>query len=131
MKPKDVTKCWSFGDDEQPPYPTIKINLSSAEHRTTIRPKVDTGFNGSLAIDNEAVKKLHLAAKGTILIRIATGHSEAPIYAVNLHQPELGIDYTTLAIGAQRSLVGRTLLKDIEWLLDFRNRRFCLITAPP
>jgi len=129
MKPKEVIKCWKFGDDEQPPYPTIEVNLSSSERRIRIRPKVDTGFDGSLAIDNEVVRKLHLAAKGTILIRTATGHSEAPIYTVNLHQVELGIDYTTLAIGAQRSLVGRRLLKDREWLLDFRKQRFCLIAT--
>jgi len=82
-----------------------------------------------LAIDREAVKKLRLAAKGTVLIRSATGYSETPIYAVKLRQTELGIDQTILAICTRRCLVGRTLLRDRKWLLDCKERRFCLLTA--
>jgi len=122
-----VAKCWDFGEDEQPPWPTIEITLSSGDRRATITPKVDTDFNGSLAIDREAVMKLRLAAKGTVLITSATGYSETPIYAVNLCQTELGIDHTIFAIGAQRSLVGRTLLRDRKWLLDCKEQRFCLL----
>jgi predicted aspartyl protease len=94
-------------------------------------PRVDTGFNGSVAIDRETAMGLHVTPKGMVLIRTARGYSETPIYPVKIRQLELGIDYTTLAIGAQRWLVGRTLLKDREWLLDFRKGRFCLMTAPP
>jgi len=123
-----VTKCWGFREDEQPPYPTIEITLSSADRSATITPKVDTGFNGSLAVDKEATKKLRVTPKGTTLIRTATGYSETSIYAINIRQSELGIDQTILAIGAQRSLVGRILLNGRKWLLDCKEQKLCLMT---
>jgi hypothetical protein len=54
----DIGKCWDFKDDEQPPYPVIEVTLSSADRKVTITPKVDTGFNGSVAIDRETVRRL-------------------------------------------------------------------------
>ena len=126
----DIGKCWDFKDDEQPPYPTIEVTLLSPDRKTTISPKVDTGFNGSLGIGKETVRRLRLSPRGTILVRTATGHSEVPVYVVGLSQPDLALKYTTLAIGTERSLVGRRLLENKTWLLDCRERRFCIITRP-
>jgi predicted aspartyl protease len=89
---------------------------------------VDTGFNGSLAIGREAARKMHLTSRGTVLIRAATGHSEVPVYAVKIYQPDLALTFTTLAIGTERSLAGRKLLENRTWLLDSKHRRFCITT---
>ena len=123
-----IGKCWAFNDDEQPPYPTIELTVSSATRKATISPKVDTGFNGSLAIGREAVRKMRLTARGTVLIKAATGHSEVPIYAVKIYQPDLSLTITTLAIGTERSLAGRKLLENRTWLLDCKHGRFCITT---
>ena len=124
----DIGKCWTFKDDEQPPYPVIEVTLSSADRKVTITPKVDTGFNGSVAIDREIAKRLHVTPKGTVLVRTATGHRETPIYPVNLSQLDLAVTYTTLAIGTERSLLGRRFLENKTWLLDCKQGRFCIVT---
>ena len=124
----DIGKCWAFNDDEQPPYPTIELTVSSADRKATISPKVDTGFNGSLALGTEAVKKMRLTARGTVLIKAATGHSEVPVYAVKIYQPDLALSFTTLVIGTERSLAGRKLLENRTWLLDCKHERFCITT---
>jgi len=123
-----IGKCWKFNDCEQPPYPTIEVTVSSADHKATISPKVDTGFNGSLAIDRESVKTLSLAPVGTTLVKTATGHNEVSLYVVSISQPDLAIIQKTLAIGTKRSLVGRKLLEKRTWLLDCKKGRFCIIT---
>ncbi len=124
----DTGKRWKFIDDEQPPYPVIEVTLSSADRKVTITPKVDTGFDGMVAISRETVRRLHLTPKGTVLVRTATGHGETPIYAVNLSQQDLDITHTTLAIGTERSLVGRRFLENKTWLLDCKEGRFCIVT---
>ena len=124
-----VGKCWAFNDDEEPPYPTIELTVSSADRKATISPKVDTGFNGSLAIGTEAVRKMRLTAMGTVLIKAATGHNEVPVYAVKIYQPDLALSFTTLAIGTERSLAGRKLLENRTWLLDCKGRRFCITAS--
>ncbi len=124
----DIGRCWKFNDDEQPPYPTIEVTLSSADYKVTISPKVDTGFNGSFAIDKETVKRLRLAPVGTILVKTATGHSEVSVYVVDVTQQDLAITQKTLAIGTERSLVGRKLLESTTWLLDCKKGRFCIMT---
>jgi len=124
-----IGKCWAFNDDEEPPYPTIELTVSSADRKATINPKVDTGFNGSLALGREAVRKMRLTARGTVLIRAATGHSEVPVYAVKIYQPDLAFTFTTLAIGTERSLAGRKLLENRTWLLDCKSGRFCITTS--
>jgi predicted aspartyl protease len=123
-----IGKCWAFNDDEEPPYPTIELTVSSADRKATIRSKVDTGFNGSLAIGREAVRKMRLTARGTVLIKAATGHSEVPVYSVKIYQPDLALTFTTVAIGTERSLAGRKLLENRTWLLDCKHRRFCITT---
>ena len=125
----DIGKCWDFKDDEQPPYPVIEVTLSSADRKTTIRPKVDTGFNGSLAIDSETVRRLRLTPRGTVLVRTANGYSEAPVYVVDLSQPDLAVTLRALAIGTERSLVGRRLLESKTWLLDCKEGRLCIVTC--
>jgi len=124
----EIGRCWDFKDDEQPPYPTIKVTLSSGDREAMIAPKVDTGFNGWLAVGAEAVRRLRLTPRGTVLVRAATGHSEVPVYAVKISQADLALTYTTLAIGTERSLVGRKLLENRIWLLDHKNGRFCMMT---
>ena len=123
-----IEKCWKFNDNEQPPYPTVEVAVSTADHKARISPKVDTGFNSSLAIDRDSVKRLGLAAVGTILVKTATGHSEASVYVANISQPDLAITHKTLAIGTERSLVGRKLLENRTWLLDCKREKFCVIT---
>ena len=124
-----VGKCWAFNDDEEPPYPTIELTVSSADRKAKISPKVDTGFNGWLAVGVEAVRKLRLTPRGTVLVRAATGHGEVPVYAVKISQADLALSHTTLAIGTERSLVGRKLLENRTWLLDCKRRRFCITTS--
>jgi len=79
-----IGNCWDFNDDEQPPYPTIKVTLSSADREATISPKVDTGFNGWLAVGAEAMRKLRLTSRGTVLVRAATGHGSARLCCEDL-----------------------------------------------
>lgn len=110
----DIGKCWDFKDDEQPPYPVIEVTLSSADRK--------------VAIDRETVRRLHVTPKGTVLVRTATGHRETPIYPVNLSQLDLAVTYTTLAIGTERSLLGRRFLENKTWLLDCKQGRFCIVT---
>ena len=123
-----IGKCWKFNDNEQPPYPTIEVTVMSADRRATITPKVDTGFNGSLAIDRESVRRLSLASVGMTLVKTATGYGEASVYVVNICQPDLAIAHKTLTIGTERSLVGRRMLENRTWLLDCKKERFCIIT---
>jgi predicted aspartyl protease len=123
-----VARCWNFSEDEQPPYPTIEVTMSSASGKVTASPKVDTGFNGSLAIGREVVRTLRLTPVGTVLIKTASGHDEVPVYVVDLSQPDLGLAYTTLAIGTERSLVGRKLIENRAWLLDCKDGKFCVMT---
>lgn len=124
----NIGKCWSFNDDEQPPYPTIDVTLSTADRKATIRPKVDTGFNGILAIGKEAVRMLRLTPTGTVIVKLATGNHEVPVYAVKLAQQDLAVTYATFAIGTERSLVGRKLLENRAWLLDCKEAKFCALT---
>lgn len=126
----NVEKCWNFNDDEQPPYPTIEVTISSADRKETINAKVDTGFNGWLAIGREHVRTLRVKPTGTVLLKTATGYGEAPVYIVSFSQPDLAITYTSLAIGAERSLVGRKILENRIWLLDCKEGRFCTVTQP-
>ncbi len=123
-----IGKCWVFHEDEQPPYPTIELIVSSGNHEMTVNPKVDTGFNGSLAIGKELVRLLHLIPIGMILVRTAAGDRELPVYAVKLSQPDLGVAVGTIAIGTDRALVGRRLLQNRTWLLDCKEERFCIVT---
>jgi len=123
-----IEKCWKFNDDEQPPYPTVEVTVSTADHKARISPKVDTGFNSSLAIDRDSVKRLGLAAVGTILVKTVTGHSEVSVYVVDITQQDLAITQKTLAIGTERSLVRRKLLESRTWLLDCKKGRFCIMT---
>jgi len=122
----DVGRCWNFNDDEQPAYPTIEVTLSASGRRVSVRPKVDTGFNGSVAIGSSDVKRLRLSPAGTVLVKTATGANEVPVYLVKITQPQLAIAHTTLAVGTERSLVGRKLLQNRTWLLDCREGRFCI-----
>ena len=124
----NIGKCWSFSNQEEPPYPTIELNVSSHAGNTTINPKVDTGFNGSLAIGTEVVKNLHLKSAGTVLVKTAAGNREVSLYALSLSQADLGISCATLAIGTERSLVGRKMLNNRTWLLDCKENKFCIIT---
>jgi len=124
----NIGNCWHFSDDEHPPYPVVELNVSSGDRWVAIRPKVDTGFNGSLAVGIEVVRKLRLKPAGTVLVRTAAGDREVAIYALNLSQPDLQMSQSTLAIGTERSLVGRKLLRDRRWLLDCREERFCVVT---
>jgi len=126
-----IGKCWDFKDEEQPPYPTIEVTLSSADRKATISPKVNTGFNGLLAVSREDARKLRLTPRGTVLIRAAAGDSEVPVYAVDISQPDLALTYTTLALGTECSLVGRKLLENRTWLLDCKGNRFCMTTPTP
>ena len=63
-----------------------------------------------------------------VLVRATTGHGEVPVYAVKISQTDLALSHTTLAIGTERSLVGRKLLGNRTWLLDHKNGRLCMIT---
>ena len=127
----NIGKCWDFKDDEQPAYPVVEVTLSSADRRVAIMPKVDTGFDGLVAVDRETVRRLHLTPKGTVLIRSATGYREASIYSVNLSQLDLGVNYKTLAIGTERSLLGRRFLENKAWLLECKGShgRFCIVNS--
>ncbi len=128
MSHLDIEKCWGFSSEEEPPYPTIELYVSSADRDVTISPKVDTGFNGSLAIGIEAVRKLGLTPSGTVLVKTAAGNREVSVYAVNLSQADLTISYPTLAIGTERSLVGRKILHNKTWLLDCKEQKFCIVS---
>ena len=125
----NVAKCWDFKGDEQPPYPTIEVTLSSAHRKTTAHLKVDTGFNGLVAVGRDTARKLRLTPRGTIPVRTATGQGEAPLYLVTVSQPDLAVTHTVLAIGSERSLAGRRLLEDRTWLLDCKVGKFCMITG--
>ena len=56
---------------------------------------MDTGFDGYLAVNKEATKKLRVTPKGTILIRTATGYSETSI-VLQLLREHQELDVTDL-----------------------------------
>lgn len=121
-----VVRCWNFSDEEQPSYPTIEVTVSYDDREAKVNAKVDTGFNGWLAIGREAVRSLRLKPAGRILVKTAVGNREVSVYRVNLSQPDLNVAYATIAIGTERSLVGRGLLENRRWLLDCEEHRFCI-----
>jgi hypothetical protein len=51
-------------------------------------------------------------------VKTETGRGEALVYVMNLSQPELGVSYAIVAIGTERSHVGRKFLKDTTCLRD-------------
>ncbi len=121
-----IGKCWGFKGDEQPPYPAVEVTVTSDGRKGNISSKVDTGFNGDLAIGRDDAQRLRLAPKGTILVRSAIGERDVPVYLVGLSLSDVLMEYSTLAIGTERSLVGRRLLQGRAWLLDFREEQLCL-----
>jgi hypothetical protein len=60
-------------------------------------------------------------------MKTATGHGEAPVYVMNLSQPDLAVSYAILAIGTERSHVGEKFLEDRTWLLDCKEPRLCIV----
>jgi len=126
-----IQACWDFGQDERPPHPVIYVQISPIAKQSFKRIicKVDTGFNGVLSLSDEVVKDLGLKPYGTILATTATNMVEVPIYRVLLTQEELKIRMRHItALGTRRSLAGRMLLANNQWLLDFVSNKLCLLT---
>ena len=128
-----IQRCWDFGRDEKPPYPTMEIFISDLRKEKAtakVASKVDTGFNGFLAISSGLVKKLGLKPFGTIPAATATAVAEVPIYRVLLTQRELNLsEKQVTALGTARNLAGRMLLKGNSWLMNFSNHKFYLVSA--
>lgn len=124
-------RCWSHGVDEDPPYPTISATLSSP--KTTRRVKksveVDTGFSGTIAVDEETVEELQLPAIGEITVNTATQRSTpVKLRLVKITIPELRIKQEALAaLTATKCLVGRQMIQSRRWLLDNKANEFCLL----
>lgn len=128
-----IQRSWEFSHEEEPPFPEIEAwvaPLGKRQLSIVVTPKVDTGFNGFLAVSNALAKKIGLKPYGRVPIATATDVVEAPIYRVLLTQPELGLNHKQVtALGATRNLVGRRLLERNAWLLDFSSRKFSLVST--
>lgn len=117
--------------DEDPPYPTISATLASPKTRRSVNKtiEVDTGFSGTVAVDEETIEELQLPAIGEITVSTATQRG-APVELrlVKITIPELNIRQEPLAaLTATKCLVGRKIIRDRRWLLDNQANEFCLL----
>jgi len=124
---------WEFSHEEEPPFPVIEAWLAQIGKKqppTMITAKVDTGFNGFLAVSNDLARKSGLKPYGRVPIATATDVVEVPIYRVLLTQPELGLNEKQVtALGVMRNLVGRRLLEGSSWLMDFSSNKLSLVST--
>lgn len=117
--------------DEDPPYPAISATLASPKTRKRVRKsiEVDTGFSGTIALDEETVEKLQLPSIGEITVNTATERG-APVKLrlVKITIPELRIRQEPFAaLTATKCLVGRRMIQNRRWLLDNQANEFCLL----
>lgn len=128
-----IQRSWEFSHEEEPPFPAIEAWVAQIGKRqppVMITPKVDTGFNGFLALSNNLARKLGLKPYGRVPIATATDVVEVAIYRVLLTQPELGLNQKQVtALGVTRNLVGRRLLEGNPWLMDFSSKKFSLVST--
>jgi len=117
--------------DEDPPYPTISATLASPDTKRSAKKliEVDTGFSGTIAVDEETIKELQLPAIGEITVSTATERgTPVGLRLVKITIPELRIRQEPLAaLTATKCLVGRKMIRDRTWLLDNRANEFCLL----
>ena len=132
QEPLHVQRCWDFSQDEKPPYPTIDLWLARSKDESFVKFafKVDTGFTGTASLSGKVVDELDLEPYGNTVIATATDIIEVPIYRVLLTQEELRIsEKQVVALGTKRCLVGRMLLTNNCWLLNFIHNKFCLLES--
>jgi len=132
QKPLHVQRCWDFSQDEKPPYPTIDLLLARSKDESVVRVafKVDTGFSGTVSLSDKVVDEMGLETYGNTVIATATDTVEVPLYRVLLTQEELRMSGKQVAaLGTKRCLVGRMLLRNECWLLNFVHNKFCLLES--
>jgi len=124
-------RCWRHGVDEEPPYPTISAILANPKTRRRVKKpiEVDTGFSGTIAVDEKTVEELQLPVIGEITVNTATQRgTPVQLRLVKISIPELRIRQEPLAaLTATKCLVGRKMIVDRRWLLDNRANEFCLL----
>jgi len=91
--------------------------------------QVDTGFSGSIAIDQELIDSLSPNRIGEIPVATATSTGvRVALYLVYVSIPEINIRKEPFAaLGATRCLIGRKLIDRRKWLLDNVKDEFCLM----
>jgi predicted aspartyl protease len=120
--------CWNFGLKEDPNYPEIELYISSIDDHEYFPHffKVDTGFSGTLGLNNEIVSAINLKARGLMTVQTAIGVKEVPYYPLKIKCDHIGLkDSLVFAIATPRAICGRTFLMNRKWLLDFKNSKFC------
>ena len=124
------TKCWAHTSDV-PPSPSMLVTMRAHEGGKDVTKaiQVDTGFSGSIAIDQELIDSLGPEKIGDIHIATATStYVKVDLYLIYLTIPEINIkEKPFAALRATRSLIGRKLLNDRKWLLDNIADEFCLL----
>jgi len=91
--------------------------------------QVDTGFSGSIAIDQDLIHSLSPHRTGEIRIATATSSDvKVALYLVYVTIPEMGIRGEPFAaLEATRCLIGRKLIDRRRWLLDNIKNEFCML----
>ena len=93
------------------------------------RAQVDTGFSGSIAIDDELIDSLRPHKVGEVRIATATSMDvRVELYLVFITIPEMGVQEEPFAaLRATRCLIGRKLMDGRKWSLDNIKKEFCLL----
>ncbi|MDH5718444.1 MAG: clan AA aspartic protease [Spirochaetia bacterium] len=95
--------------------PAININLNG----DIIACIIDTGFNGSLMLSNEYIKKAELPRISSDIITIADGSEiVVPTYICSFEWCGKNVEVETIGVNAEENLLGMSLLSNLRLTVD-------------
>ena len=123
--------CWDFLEDEDPSYPILPLYIKNPEFEDNELLndfKFDNGFAGTIGINDKIIDNLQLQPIGATQIITTIGAKNVPYYHLYIknHEWDLG-ESLVLAIKTTRLLIGRSVMKNKQFLLDFKNSNFCYL----
>ena len=124
-------KCWEFSDEESVSFPCLPLSLRNPEitsREVFLNFKLDTGFHGTIGITDELVDKLQLNSSGVMVLSTTIGEKKVNYYQLLIENSEWGLNQSLVyAVKTTRLLIGRTVLKGKQFLLDFKNFQVCYL----
>lgn len=123
--------CWDFSLDEHPPYPILPLYLKNPDVETKELFndfKVDTGFTGTIGINEKIIIDLELHPVGVTQVSTTIGKKNLPYYQLHIHNSEWELEENMIyAIKTERLLIGRSALNGKKFLIDFDKSSFCYL----
>jgi len=123
--------CWEFLIDEDPSYPMLPLYLNNPEHKEYEifeNFKLDTGFAGTIGINDDIIKRLQLDQIGKTPVSTPIGVKNIPYYHLYIRNHEWDLlESLILAIKTPRPLIGRATLNRKKFFLDFEQSLFCYL----